>query len=149
MVITDLSDKKSRSSQLGKLGLSYGVGMVIGPVVGGLCTKYSSEQAAAFVAAAGSLLSVALVLMFVPKNTKALRPHGGSDKVRIGLIIFYYSSYTVIYHYFNICNCSMWFSSVVICFCHLIIIIKNTKKIDLNLIYNFRITILIRKKEMT
>ena len=39
MVVTDMSPPGQRVDALGKLGLSYGVGMVIGPVVGGLLTK--------------------------------------------------------------------------------------------------------------
>lgn len=72
MVITDLTDPKLRSDKLGKLGLAYGVGMVIGPVVGGWCTKYASEQVAAFVAAAGSLVSIFLVYTLIPAHTKAV-----------------------------------------------------------------------------
>ena len=72
MVITDLTKPEERSDKLGKLGLSYGVGMVIGPMIGGWCTKYASEQVAAFVAAFGSLFSIALVYLFVPSHTKDL-----------------------------------------------------------------------------
>ncbi|CAK8680399.1 solute carrier family 22 member 18-like [Clavelina lepadiformis] len=72
MVITDITESKSRSDALGKLGLSYGVGMVLGPVIGGWCTTYASEQVAAFVAALGSLLSIGLVLTFVPQTTKTV-----------------------------------------------------------------------------
>ena len=70
MVITDLTDANERSDKLGKLGLSYGIGMVVGPMIGGWCTKYASEQVAAFVAAAGSLFSIALVFFFIPTHTK-------------------------------------------------------------------------------
>lgn len=70
MVVTDISDPESRSTQLGKLGLSYGIGMVIGPLVGGLCTKYAGEQASAFVAAAGSAVSFVLIMIFFPTDTK-------------------------------------------------------------------------------
>ncbi|XP_039248180.2 solute carrier family 22 member 18-like [Styela clava] len=70
MVVTDISDPNSRSAQLGKLGLSYGIGMVIGPIVGGLCTKYAGEQTSAFVAAAGSAVSFVLILLFLPVDTK-------------------------------------------------------------------------------
>ncbi|XP_022337784.1 solute carrier family 22 member 18-like [Crassostrea virginica] len=70
MIVTDLGEEGKRADALGKLGLSYGVGMVIGPFLGGLVTKYSSEQAAAFVACFGSFLSIAFVWMFVPQRTK-------------------------------------------------------------------------------
>lgn len=41
MIVTDAGDKEQRAGSLGMLGLSYGLGMVIGPLVGGLVTKYS------------------------------------------------------------------------------------------------------------
>lgn len=40
MIVTDVSSENERASALGMLGLSYGVGMVIGPFIGGLVTKY-------------------------------------------------------------------------------------------------------------
>ncbi|XP_041361794.1 solute carrier family 22 member 18-like [Gigantopelta aegis] len=70
MIVTDLGEVHKRADALGKLGMSYGVGMVIGPLVGGLITKHVSEEFAAFLASAGSLLSIVLVLAFVPKHTK-------------------------------------------------------------------------------
>ena len=39
MVVTDVSEHSSRADALGKLGISYGIGMVVGPFVGGLLTK--------------------------------------------------------------------------------------------------------------
>nr|CAB3266144.1 solute carrier family 22 member 18 [Phallusia mammillata] len=72
MIITDLTEPKQRSDSLGKLGLSYGVGMVLGPMVGGLTTKYANEQIAAFIAAFGSLVCVFLVFTFIPNDTKQM-----------------------------------------------------------------------------
>lgn len=40
MIVTDLGESGKRADALGKLGLSYGVGMVVGPVVGGIITKF-------------------------------------------------------------------------------------------------------------
>ena len=39
MVVTDMAEKAARADSLGKLGISYGVGMVIGPFIGGIITK--------------------------------------------------------------------------------------------------------------
>lgn len=61
-----------RAAGIGRLGISYGVGMVLGPLVGGFVTERFSEQTAAVTAALGSLVSVALVFLFIPTNTKAL-----------------------------------------------------------------------------
>ena len=35
MVMTDVSGAKDRADALGKLGVAYGVGMVVGPPIGG------------------------------------------------------------------------------------------------------------------
>ena len=39
MIVTDICDSSKRADALGKLGMSYGVGMVIGPFVGGIITN--------------------------------------------------------------------------------------------------------------
>lgn len=70
MIVTDVCDKTKRADALGKLGMSYGVGMVIGPFVGGIITKHFGEHFAAFVAAAGSVVSMFLVMRFIPGQTK-------------------------------------------------------------------------------
>ena len=56
MVMAYLSPEAERISSLAKLGFSYGIGMVVGPSLGGFVTKAYGEQASALVAAAGSLL---------------------------------------------------------------------------------------------
>ena len=61
-----------RADALGKLGVSYAIGMVIGPFVGGLITKKYGEQSAAFFAATFSFISIIISLLFIPRNTKAL-----------------------------------------------------------------------------
>ena len=40
MIVTDIGEVHQRADALGKLGMSYGVGMVIGPLLGGLVTKH-------------------------------------------------------------------------------------------------------------
>ena len=56
MVIAYLVKDKDRTSSLAKLGFSYGIGMVLGPSLGGFVTKAYGEQASALVAASGSIL---------------------------------------------------------------------------------------------
>ncbi|KAH3709493.1 solute carrier family 22 member 18-like [Dreissena polymorpha] len=70
MIVTDLGDVGKRADALGKLGISYLIGMVLGPMIGGQITKHFSEETAAFVACMGSVLSIVLVLLFVPHRTK-------------------------------------------------------------------------------
>ena len=44
MVMTDVSGAKDRADALGKLGVAYGVGMVVGPPIGGNHTRGSPSQ---------------------------------------------------------------------------------------------------------
>lgn len=81
MIVTDLGDSAKRADALGKLGLSYGVGMVIGPMVGGIITKHLGEQSAAFIAFIGSVVSIVMVLIFVPRNTKKVQVEEKSYKL--------------------------------------------------------------------
>lgn len=70
MVMTDVSNSKQRADALGKLGVSYGVGMVVGPTVGGYVTTLVSEQFAAGVAAGLCIVAMVIILIFVPSTTK-------------------------------------------------------------------------------
>lgn len=76
MVATSLSTADQRAGALARLGFSYGCGMVVGPSLGGLITKHFGEQSAALLSAAGSLLSLVLVVVFVP-NLKQKKKQGG------------------------------------------------------------------------
>ena len=70
MVMTDVSNSQERADALGKLGVSYGVGMVVGPTVGGYVTTLYSEQFAAGVAALLCVATMVIILLFVPAQTK-------------------------------------------------------------------------------
>lgn len=72
MIVTALSEESDRAKVLSRLGFSYGIGMVAGPSIGGFVTKYFGEQSAALLAAGGSLLSVLLVVLFIPHIPKSL-----------------------------------------------------------------------------
>lgn len=86
-----------RADALGKLGVSYAIGMVIGPFIGGLITKNYGEQSAAFVAATFSFISIIISLLFIPSNTKLLsKEEKSAEKVEasksiINLIVGGYS----------------------------------------------------------
>ena len=69
----DIFYSPDRADALGKLGISYGIGMVIGPTVGGWIAKRYSQQSAAYVSAVFSIASLILVMLCIPKNTKAFR----------------------------------------------------------------------------
>ena len=70
MVVTYLSEESDRANVLSRLGVSYGIGMVVGPSLGGYVTSNFGEQASSLLAASGSFLSIILVLLFVPSIPK-------------------------------------------------------------------------------
>ena len=70
MIITGTSSETDRATALARLGFSYGVGMVVGPTLGGLVTTYMGEHASALLAALGSGLSLVLVFLFIPQVRK-------------------------------------------------------------------------------
>ncbi|KAK6960389.1 solute carrier family 22 member 18 [Biomphalaria glabrata] len=79
MIVTDVCSSKQRADALGKLGISYGVGMVVGPVAGGLIAKYFSLEKAAFAACILSFISIILIYMYIPRTVKKVT-HSDSDK---------------------------------------------------------------------
>lgn len=79
MIVTDVSEAAERSDKLGKLGLSYGLGMLLGSSVGGNCVRYGSEHFAVLVAACGCLATIVLIYLFVPNNTKQTRVNRQAD----------------------------------------------------------------------
>ncbi|XP_023340071.1 solute carrier family 22 member 18 isoform X2 [Eurytemora carolleeae] len=74
MVATSLSTAENRAGSLAQLGFSYGLGMVVGPSLGGLCTTNFGEQSSALLSALGSLFSLILVIIFVPQINKQTKP---------------------------------------------------------------------------
>ncbi|XP_026234388.1 solute carrier family 22 member 18 [Anabas testudineus] len=79
MVVADLSEPEKRADALSKLGLCFGVGMIAGSTLGGhLNTRYG-ETFTACCGAAGSVVSLLLVLKFIPKNTKSARASTDSE----------------------------------------------------------------------
>ena len=85
MVVTFLSDEERRASSLALLGFSYGMGMVVGPTLGGVVTEHFGEQTAALLAATGALVSLVLVILFfpeIPKKRKEERSTAGVLNVK-------------------------------------------------------------------
>merc|ERR1712025_353552 len=71
MVVTVLSRAEERAVALARLGFSYGIGMVVGPSIGGFVTiNLGGEHSAAVVSALGSCLSLVLILLYVPNIKK-------------------------------------------------------------------------------
>ena len=40
MIVTDMTEASTRADALGKLSFSYGIGMIVGPFIGGIINKH-------------------------------------------------------------------------------------------------------------
>ena len=70
----------ARADALGRVAFAYGVGMLVGPVLGGLLAQAALAYAAA-AATVGSLLSIALVWIFLPDAAAAAVTSHKNDAV--------------------------------------------------------------------
>uniref|UniRef100_A0A669BYP6 Organic cation transporter-like protein 2 n=1 Tax=Oreochromis niloticus TaxID=8128 RepID=A0A669BYP6_ORENI len=86
MVVTDLTKPEKRADALSKLGLCFGIGMIVGSTLGGQLSKLYGEKFTAYFGAAGSAFSLLLVLKFIPKNTKAETTRGNTTVFNLGEI---------------------------------------------------------------
>src|SRR5512136_1723786 len=65
--ITDVTDEQNRAKGLGLIGAAFGLGFIIGPVVGGSLSQYG-YSVPAFVAAAISFLNLVMIFFFLPES---------------------------------------------------------------------------------
>ncbi|XP_061466153.1 solute carrier family 22 member 18 isoform X1 [Rhineura floridana] len=70
MVITDLTTPAEHADALGKLGLCFGVGVIIGSSLGGTLTSTFGVYFPCYVALTGCLVCALAVLIFIPTQTK-------------------------------------------------------------------------------
>lgn len=80
MIMTDVSGTRDRADALSKISISYGLGIVVGPTLGGWLTTLYSEQFAAGVAASLMILALVFVFVVVPSQTKDPRRIAESQK---------------------------------------------------------------------
>ena len=76
--VAEASSEADRARLIGYVGLAYGVGMAAGPALGGALSGVSLRLPA-WVAAAGSLASVASVLISVPRSRSKRSAAAASD----------------------------------------------------------------------
>ncbi|XP_075044480.1 LOW QUALITY PROTEIN: solute carrier family 67 member A1 [Mixophyes fleayi] len=70
MIVTDLTTAEERAGSLGKLGLCFGLGIIIGSSLGGyLATKFGLYTPT-LIALAGSLVCCVVVMNYIPVQTK-------------------------------------------------------------------------------
>ncbi|XP_025089801.1 solute carrier family 22 member 18-like isoform X2 [Pomacea canaliculata] len=75
MLVTSVNERNKRAEALGQLGVSFGVGMIVGPLIGGWLTESYGEELAALMAGAGNLLILPFVLMVIPWKMKPMGSH--------------------------------------------------------------------------
>ncbi len=77
--IADVTDAKNRSKGLGMIGAAFGLGFIIGPVTGGFLSQWG-YAVPAFVAAAMSLINLALIYFWLPESLTAEKRASMTDK---------------------------------------------------------------------
>lgn len=79
--IADASDEKNRARSLGLIGAAFGLGFVVGPMMGGLLSKLSFA-APAIAAASLASLNLLTVFLWLPESLTAERRAELADKPR-------------------------------------------------------------------
>ena len=70
--ITDVTDSKNRSGAMGMMGAAFGIGFIIGPLIGGLLKHQYGIQMVGFVSAALIFIDFILAIFLLPEsNTNA------------------------------------------------------------------------------
>lgn len=73
MIISEITFQDDRADQLGKLGVSHGLGMLLGSVIGGFITEMIGIRAS-FVTAVFFIITCGLfALAFIPSDTKQIQ----------------------------------------------------------------------------
>lgn len=80
--ISDITDEKSRARGLGLIGAAFGLGFIVGPVIGGLLSK-NGFSLPSFVAAGLSVLNFTLVSLWLPESLTAERRAALSQSGRL------------------------------------------------------------------
>ncbi len=70
--ITDITDAEHRTQALGMIGAAFGLGFILGPVIGGVLSQWGFA-APAFVAAAMAALNLLTIVLLLPESLTAER----------------------------------------------------------------------------
>lgn len=68
--ITDITDSKNRSGAMGMIGAAFGVGFIIGPLIGGLLKQNYGIEMVGYVAAALIFFDFMLAVFLLPESNK-------------------------------------------------------------------------------
>jgi len=86
VVISEVTYQENRADHLGKLGVSHGLGMVFGSIIGGLLTETLGERPAVMVSVVLMITCGIACFAFLPKDT---------CKIRKELEAFLFNFYTI------------------------------------------------------
>ncbi|XP_013813409.2 solute carrier family 22 member 18 isoform X3 [Apteryx mantelli] len=74
-VITDLTTPSQRAGALGKLGLCFGIGIIVGSALGGVLSTKFGIFVPIYVGLVGSLVSTAIVMVWIPSQAELKSEH--------------------------------------------------------------------------
>ncbi|NWZ32296.1 S22AI protein, partial [Asarcornis scutulata] len=78
-VITDLTAPSQRADALGKLGLCFGIGIIIGSALGGILSTKFGIFAPIYVGLVGSLINTMIAMVWIPSPAKSKSEHGETE----------------------------------------------------------------------
>ncbi len=73
--IADTSSAHERTKKLGFIGAAFGLGFIVGPVLGGLVSSQFSIQTAFLIPAILSFINTGLIFLILPESNKILQKH--------------------------------------------------------------------------
>ncbi|KAM4018157.1 solute carrier family 22 member 18 [Anomaloglossus baeobatrachus] len=88
MIVTDLTTAEERAGALGKLGLCFGIGIIVGSSLGGFLATRFGLYTPTFIALAASLISAVIVMIYIPAQTKAKQEGRSHPPSKAGVFNF-------------------------------------------------------------
>ncbi|PKK29280.1 solute carrier family 22 member 18 isoform X2 [Columba livia] len=87
-VITDLTTPSQRADALGKLGLCFGIGIIIGSALGGVLSTKFGIFVPAYVGLVGNLINTMIAMFWIPLPAKSKSDHRATEH---GLFLIMFS----------------------------------------------------------
>ncbi|XP_066918535.1 solute carrier family 22 member 18-like [Clytia hemisphaerica] len=75
IIISDITYPEGRADMMGKLGVSSGLGMIVGSGIGGFITSHFGNRIPFFVAIVVDVLCILVTLALIPRDTTHIREH--------------------------------------------------------------------------